>query len=272
MHKSIDGRRVGFDIQGQGPALLLMHAFPMDRSMFEPQLSQLAKTARVLTFDVPGIGESEAGPCSISDIADLAARLLDEHGIDKAVVGGVSMGGYASFAFARRHPLRLRGLVLADTKPEADSEEAKKGRREMAAVARAQGSAEIAARMVPKLLGQTTLRESPEVVERVRSMILKANPESIARLLDSLAQREDSKGLLVEIRVPALVMAGAEDVIIPAAGVKVWAEQIPSVSFVRIPESGHLPNLETPALFNSEVEGLLRRLVADERDKRNSGS
>jgi pimeloyl-ACP methyl ester carboxylesterase len=264
----ISGGNVGFDAQGQGTPLLLMHAFPLDRSMFQPQLTALARIARVLTFDVPGMGESEAGPCSMNDIADLAARLLDEHGIAKAVVGGVSMGGYASFAFARRHAQRLRGLVFADTKPEADTEDAKKARREMATVAREQGSTEIAVRMAPKLLGQTTLRERPEVVERVRSMILNANPKSIARLLESLAQRDDSTSLLGDIKVPALVIAGAEDAIIPAAGAKVWAEQIPGAKLVQIPQAGHLPNLETPAVFNSAIEAFLRKSTADGRESR----
>jgi pimeloyl-ACP methyl ester carboxylesterase len=263
MQIKIDGSTIGLDIQGQGTPLLLMHAFPLDRSMFQPQLAALANTARVLTFDVPGMGESEAGPCSMNDIADLAVRLLDEHDIDKAVAGGVSMGGYALFALARRHPGRLRGVVLADTKPEADTEDAKKGRREMALVAREQGSVEIAARMIPKLLGQTTLRERPEVVERVRSMIVKANPESIARLLGSLAQRDDSTSLLSAFKVPVLVIAGAEDAIIPAAGARTWAEQIPGAHFVQIPQSGHLPNLETPDAFNSGLQAFLRTMAAN---------
>ena len=141
MKTKIDGRTIGFDIQGQGTPLLLMHAFPLDRGMFQQQLGALSKTARVLTFDVPGMGESEAAPVSMDGIADLAARLLDEQKIHKAIIGGVSMGGYASFAFARRHADRLLGLVLADTKPEADSDEAKAARSEMAKVAREQGAA-----------------------------------------------------------------------------------------------------------------------------------
>jgi pimeloyl-ACP methyl ester carboxylesterase len=263
MQIKIDERLVGFDLQGQGTPLLLMHAFPVDRSMFQAQLMALTPVARVLTFDVPGMGESEPGPCTMNDIADLAARLLDEHGIEKAFVGGVSMGGYASFAFVRRHAQRLRGLVFADTKPEADTEDAKKGRRELAAVARQKGANEIATRMLPKLLGQTTSLERPEVVERVRTMIQRANPESIARLLESLAQRADSTTLLAEIKVPALVIAGAEDAIIPAAAAKVWAGQIPGARFVQIPQSGHLPNIETPSAFNSEIEAFLGRSAAN---------
>ena len=258
MKTKIDGRTIGFDIQGQGTPLLLMHAFPLDRGMFQQQLGALSKTARVLTFDVPGMGESEAAPVSMDGIADLAARLLDEHKIHKAIVGGVSMGGYASFAFARRHADRLLGLVLADTKPEADSDEAKAARREMAKVAREQGAAEIAKRMTPKLLGATTLQQRPQVADQVRRMIEKAAPESIAQLLEALAERADSTGLLAAIQVPALVIAGEEDTIIPADGAKVWAERIPGARFVLLPKAGHLPNLETPEAFNQAVEEFVR--------------
>jgi 3-oxoadipate enol-lactonase len=258
MKTKIGGRTIGFDIQGQGTPLLLMHAFPLDRAMFEQQLDALSKTVRVLTFDAPGMGESEAAPVSIDGIADLAARLLDEQKIDKAIVGGVSMGGYASFAFAWRHPDRLLGLILADTKPEADSDEAIAGRREMAKVAREQGAAEIAKRMTPKLLGATTLQQQPQVVEQVRRMIEKAAPESIAQLLEALAGRADSTGLLAAIQVPTLVIAGEEDAIIPAAGAKLWTEQIPAARFVLLPKTGHLPNIEAPGVFNQAVEEFLR--------------
>jgi pimeloyl-ACP methyl ester carboxylesterase len=261
MKTKIGGRTIGFDIQGQGTPLLLMHAFPLDRAMFQEQLAALSKAVRVLTFDVPGMGESEAAPVSIDGIADLAARLLDEQKIHKAIVGGVSMGGYASFAFARRHADRLLGLVLADTKPEADSDEAKAGRREMAKVAREQGAAEIAKRMTPKLLGATTLEQRPQVAEQVRRMIEQAAPESIAQLLEAMAGRADSTGLLAAIQVPTLVMAGEEDAIIPAAGAKLWAERIPGSRFVLLPKAGHLPNLEAPEAFHATIEAFLSEWI-----------
>jgi pimeloyl-ACP methyl ester carboxylesterase len=234
-----------------------MHAFPLDRTMFQEQLGVLSRTFRALTFDVPGMGESEAGPVSIDGIADLAARLLDEQKIHKAIVGGVSMGGYVSFAFARRHADRLLGLVLADTKPEADNDEARAARHEMAKVAREQGAAEIAKRMTPKLLGATTQQQRPQVVEQVRRMIEQAAPESIAQLLEAMAGRADSTGLLAAIQVPALVMAGEEDAIIPAAGAKLWADRIPGSRFVLLPKAGHLPNLETPEAFHGAIEEFL---------------
>lgn len=262
MRITIGPRRVGFDETGQGTPLLLMHAFPLDRSMFQPQVEALRTAARIITFDVPGIGESEPGPAAMDDIADVAAGLLDALEIAKAVVGGVSMGGYASFSFARGHSERLLGLVLANTRTAADSGEAKAGRREMAAVARKQGASEIAHRLLPKLLGETTRKQRPAIIERVRAMIEAADPEAIARLLDSLANRADSTGVLREISVPALVIAGEEDPLAPPTEASRWASMISDSRFVQISQAGHLPNLETPEVFNSELQQFVREITA----------
>ena len=248
---------MAFQDEGQGTPLLLMHAFPLDRSMFEPQSQGLSGSSRLITFDVPGVGDSEACPVTMEKIADLAVAVLDSLRIERAVVGGVSMGGYAAFALQRRYPDRLLGLVLANTKPAGDSEKAKEGRRELAAVAREQGAAAIAGRMLPKLLGETTRRERPGVVERVRAMIESTPPETIARLLEALADRADSTERLVEISVPTLVIAGEEDSLAPAYETAEWANRIPDCRFVSLPAAGHLPNLETPKAFNAQVKWFL---------------
>ncbi len=246
----------GFD----GPALLLMHAFPLNQSMFGPQREALPPAARLLTFDAPGVGESAPAVVSIDDMADLAAALLDAEKIDRAVVGGVSMGGYAALAFARRHAVRLSGLVLASTRVVADSTEARKGRREMAAVALDQGPAEIAARMLPKVLGETTHQQRPAVVDCVRAMIESVPGKTIARLLDALANRSDSTGLLPHILAPTLVLAGEEDAIAPPQEASEWAALIPGAKFVAIPRAGHLANLERPEFFNETVQEFVEAL------------
>jgi pimeloyl-ACP methyl ester carboxylesterase len=238
----------------------MMHAFPLNQSMFQQQRQALSGVARLLTFDVPGVGESMSALATIDDMADIAAALLDAEDIESAVVGGVSMGGYAAFSFARRHPERLRGLILANTRAVADTEEAKKGRRDMAAVAREKGAAEIAHRMLPKLLGETTHQERPEVVERVRGIIEGVAPVSIARLLEALANRSDSTSLLPSIAVPALVIAGEQDTIAPPEEASQWAARIPNARFVAIPRAGHLPNLETPEAFDTAVREFVQSL------------
>jgi pimeloyl-ACP methyl ester carboxylesterase len=252
--------RISYEASGRGIPVLLMHAFPLHQGMFEQQRAALADVARLLTFDVPGVGESAPAEVSIDDIADIAVALLDALKIERAVVGGVSMGGYAAFSFARRNPGRLRGLILANTRAVGDSEEAKKGRREMAALALAQGPAEIAKRMLLRLLGETTHRERQAVVERARRIAESVPAETIAGLLEALANRADSTDLLPRISVPALVIAGEQDPIAPAAEASEWSRQIRSARFVSIAGAGHLPNLETPQEFNEAVQEFLESL------------
>jgi pimeloyl-ACP methyl ester carboxylesterase len=254
--------QISFESTGEGQPLVMMHAFPLSQRMFQPQREALPGVARLLTFDQPGVGDSAPAEVSINDMADIAAALLDAQSIGRAVVGGVSMGGYAAFAFARRHPGRLRALILANTRTNADNEEAKKGRRDMAAVARQQGAPEIANRMLPKLLGETTRRERRAVVERVRAIAESVPGETIARLLDALANRADSADLLAQINVPALVIAGEQDAIAPPQEAAQWAGRIRGARFVTIPGAGHLPNLEAPEAFNKTVQDFLESLPA----------
>lgn len=260
MRAHLLGHDIAYDDSGSGIPVLLMHAFPLDRRMFAPQRAALAYSMRLITFDVPGAGDSASGAVSIDGIADIAAALLDHLGIDKAVVGGVSMGGYAGFAFVRRHAERLRGLILANTRAVADTDEGKAARKAMAEVALQQGPAEIANRMIERLLGQTTLRGRPEVVKQVRAMIESTPPETIAMLLEALANREDSTATLGAIDVPTLAIAGEEDPLAPPAETAGWAAQIREARFVRIDRAGHLACLEDPAAFNNTIRDFVSDL------------
>jgi len=253
----IHGKRVGIDIRGAGVPLILIHGFPLNRTMFDPQLEALSSATRVITFDVPGVGESESGPVSMDNIADLTAAILTQQGIDKAVVGGVSMGGYASFAFARRHPKRLLGLVLADTRAAPDSDTAKEVRREMARIVEEDGAMAAAERMVPGWFGPTTLQGRPELIRRVRDLVEAAPTDTIVRMLQALADRPDATPALSNIQVPTLVISGEEDPMIPPAEMAAWAALIPDARHVVIPATGHLPNLEDAPAFNRAVTDFL---------------
>lgn len=261
MRANLLGHDIAYDDMGRGIPLLLMHAFPLDKRMFAPQRAALAESLRLITFDVPGAGESAPGAVSIDGVSDIATALLNHLGLDKAVVGGVSMGGYAAFAFARRHAERLRGLILANTRAVADTEEGKLARRAMAEVAIAQGAPEIANRMLEKLLGESTLRERPTVVSDVRAMIESTPPETIAILLDALANREDSTATLGTIDVPTLAIAGEEDPLAPPAETADWAAQIRGARFFAIKRAGHLACLEDPSAFNSSILEFVRGLA-----------
>lgn len=251
MQATIGDRRIGYDSRGYGVPLVLMHAFPLSREMYAEQAEALHKIARVLTFDAPGVGNSEPGEVSIDGIADLAIGLMDALQIKTAVVGGVSMGGYAALSFARRYPDRLRGLILADTRASADTDEGRAGRRTMADLAIEKGAGAVAEQMLPKVLGASTLKRRRKVVDRVRGMIEATPPETIAALSIALGEREDSTPSLEEIRVPTLVITGDEDGITPSSEAREWGALIPNARIVEINEAGHLSNLEMPERFNA---------------------
>ncbi|MCB1022434.1 MAG: alpha/beta fold hydrolase [Acidobacteria bacterium] len=261
MQATIDDRRVGYDAAGSGVPLLLLHAFPLNRTMYAEQAEGLRDIARVIAFDAPGVSRSEPGPLSIDGLADLAVGLLDALQIPRAVVGGVSMGGYVALSFARRHPDRLLGLILANTRAAADSEEARKGRAETAQVARKQGPGAIAEQMLPKVLGPTALKRNRKLVSRVRAMIEGVPGEVIADLLAALAGRADSTPSLGAISVPTLVIASEDDTVTPAAEARQWAQEIPESRYVEIPGVGHLSNLEAPTEFNQAIRTFLETAI-----------
>ncbi len=257
MQATIDDRRVSYESVGSGTPVLLMHAFPLNRTMYEQQAAGLSSAGRVITFDFPGVGRSEVAPLTMDAMADVAAKLLDGLKIQKAIVGGVSMGGYVALAFARRHPNRLCGLVLANTRAAADTDEARKGRAETAKVALQDGSSAIADMMLPKLLSDHARKKNHKTVERVRAMIEATPPEVIADLLSAMAERPDSTAMLSEIAVPTLVIAGQEDVLTPADEARDWAAKIPGGKYVEIEKVGHLANLENSEAFNAAIAAFI---------------
>jgi pimeloyl-ACP methyl ester carboxylesterase len=214
-------------------------------------------------FDCRGFGGSPSGDglLTMERIADDAAALLDHLGLASAVVGGVSMGGYAAMAFVRRHPTRLRALVLADTKAGADTDQARTARAEQAEKVRREGVGFIADAMLPRLVGPTTLAERPAVVARLREIIL-ANPaRGITDALAGLAARADSTPTLREIRVPTLVVCGLEDGLTPPAEAEALHAAIRGSALELIPKAGHLASVEAPEAFNRALDEFLRGLA-----------
>jgi 3-oxoadipate enol-lactonase len=255
----LGGGELAYDVRGSGPPVLLLHAFPLGMAMWEPQVRALHESHRVLRFDARGFGASPPadGLLSMERIAADAVALLDHLGLAQAAVCGLSMGGYAAFALYRRHPDRVNALVLADTRAAGDSAEAKKGRSDLADKVRRQGAEAAAEAFLPKLLGETTRRERPELVARVREMIL-ANPaRGLCDALAGLAARADATDLLREIRVPTLFVVGEEDGVSPPAEMMAMQEQVGGSALVKIPRAGHLSNLEDPAAFNAALREFL---------------
>jgi 3-oxoadipate enol-lactonase len=243
-------------VYGDGTPVVLLHAFPLDSRMWLPQVEALGGY-QVIVPDLRGFGSAkeQAGEVTPMDLlADDLAKLLDERELERAVLCGLSMGGYVALAFARRHPERLGGLVLCATRPGADSENAKATRLSMAERVLAEGVDFLPEAMLPRLLGNATLEERPDLAEQVKETILDQDPRGIAAAQRGMAERPDSTGVLAQIGVPTLVITGLQDQLIPPdEGVRMAAE-IRDARLIQVPDAGHLVNLERPDPVN---EGLL---------------
>jgi pimeloyl-ACP methyl ester carboxylesterase len=260
--KKIGGIELAWEEAGRGLPVVLLHAFPVNRRMWAPQREPLAARYRVITPDFRGHGESglPEEDSTMERLAEDVRGLLDEMKLERVVLGGLSMGGYAAFAFLRRHADRVAALILADTRAGADTEDGKKARYDNAALAEKEGAAAIAERLLPKLLGASTHASQPGLVASVREMILTTPPAGIARALRGMAARPDSTPLLGSIRMPTLVLVGEEDTLTPPAESAAMARAIPGATLVKLPAAGHLSNLEQPAAFTRALEDFLGSL------------
>lgn len=231
--------------------------------MWRHQVAELAH-GRCIAPDLRGAGTAPvaASPSKYSMATyaeDIVARLDGEH-IERAVFCGLSLGGYISFELVRRFPNRIAALVLSNTKSPADSEEGKRGRDALATKARQEGARAVAAEMVPKLLSRATREQRPDVVDEVTAMIARQPVDGIVGALRALRDRPDSTGTLAAIRVPTLVVAGYDDQIAPAEGMKGMAARIAAARFVVVREAGHLTPLEQPQRFNAALGSFLDEL------------
>jgi pimeloyl-ACP methyl ester carboxylesterase len=253
---------------GTGPAVVLLHAFPMDSSLWAAQRQSLAQAGyRVITPDLPGFGGSSPAdePPSLDVMADAVVELLDHLGIERAVVGGLSMGGYVAMALLRLHPDRLSAIILADTKAGADAPEAAANRETVAAAVEAAGSAAgIADGMLPNLLGATTRESRPDVVTTVRRWIGAQPAAGVAWAQRAMAARPDSLADIAAFGGPVLVLYGAQDTISPAADAAAMADAARSggsaTTVVEIPAAGHLTAVEDPDAVTHALSGWLATL------------
>ena len=257
-----NGIRLAYDDQGTGVPLLFLHAFPLNRSMWASQLAALSQTFRTIALDMRGHGESDAPlwNFSLEQYADDVCALLDHLAIPQTVLVGLSMGGYISLAFARKHGNRLKALILADTRAQADSADSRTGRFHLAQTAFGQGAGAVAEIMLPKLLGPSSLQTKQELVEYVRNTIKAASVSGIVTDLMAMADRPDSVPQLRTITAPTLIVIGQEDNTTPLADAQLMAEQIPGARLAVIPVAGHLSNLEQPDVFNDVVSRFVGEL------------
>jgi YbgC/YbaW family acyl-CoA thioester hydrolase len=259
---TVNGVSLAVEVRGDGPAVLFIHGYPFDRSIWTHQVAALEGWSRIAP-DLRGMGQSDApdlGYNMETYAADLAA-LLDLLGVDEVVLVGLSMGGYVAFEFLRRWRDRVRGLVLVDTRAEADTPEGKRNRDAAAATAREQGAEAVAEAMLPKVLGRSTLAGAPATVERVRAMMAATPVAGIVGALGAMRDRPDSTPVLPELAgIPVLVIVGDEDEVTPPAQARAMADAIPGASLVVIRSAGHLPTMERPVETTDALLAFLQGL------------
>jgi len=260
-------RTVRYLEAGSGRPMMLLHAFPLSADQWLPQLHRVPPGWRLIAPDVRGfrgVGQAHQevgleGTTMATHAADVLA-LMNHLDLDRAVVGGVSMGGYITLAVARVASRRLDGLVLADTRAGADTEEGRAGRDAMIALVNDSGPGAVADAMLPELLGETTRRDQPELGQALRTLILRNPAAGLASALSAMKVRDDSTPWLGAIPCPTLVICGAEDTLTPVAQSEAMATAIPGAELVVLPGAGHLSNLETPLAFADALTRFLGRI------------
>lgn len=246
--------QISYDNAGAGRPLVLLHAFPLHHEMWRDQIREFSPDYQVIAPDARGFGETtqfESEP-SLAIVAHDVNALLDKLNVTQPIIlCGLSMGGYTALEFARQFPNRLAGLILCDTRADADGDEAKNARDEMIEFAQHHDGEAVAAKMLPKLLGQTTRAHNLAVAARVHELARELTGHNAANILMALRNRRDSTDLLSEIAVPTLVVGGAEDEISAPDVMAQMAARIHGARHETIRDAGHLSNLEAPESFNA---------------------
>jgi pimeloyl-ACP methyl ester carboxylesterase len=257
----VDGLELAYRAHGVGPTLLLLHAFPLNQRMWDPQLEALADRCHVVTVDLPGFGASQTtdGDFTIDQLADLVADFATRLGHERIVLGGLSMGGYIALAFARRHPERLRGLILADTRAGADAPEAREKRLALIEEVGRAGTKGLAGSFPHTATAPATAIDRPELLKQLEGWIRQASPDAVRGALRMMADRPDATPVLATIRVPTLVIVGEADGATPPPEAEKLATGVAGAELVRIPAAGHLSSLEAPEAFNRAVLAFMAR-------------
>jgi pimeloyl-ACP methyl ester carboxylesterase len=261
--QTIDGATtLYFSDQGRGPStalgtglpLVLTHGFPLDSRMWNVQATELSDRYRVICPDMRGFGQSQSqSPFTIEQLADDLHELLTAIKAVPAVLAGLSMGGYVALAYARKYPGHLRGLILLDTRPDADTAEGKANRDKMVALARASGSKAVADAMLPRLLAPDAPRTRPQVARELRSLTESCPPETIEHALLAMRDRPDQTDVLASISVPTLIIVGDADAITPPAVAQAMHDKINRSQLAIIRGAGHMTPMEQPAQVNQAI-------------------
>lgn len=235
---------------------VFLHAFPLQAAMWEPTLDAIPDGWRAVAPDMRGLGQTPLPPSDTHRMADFAGDvvdLLDRLHVTRAAVVGCSMGGYVAFELLKNAPGYVSALGLVSTRAGADSEEGRANREKMIALVDRDGVQAVATQMVSKLLGATTARDHPDLANRVRALITGNAPEGVKAAVRAMMERSDSTPLLPHIKVPTLIVHGVEDALIPPSDAELMKRAMPAAEYEPLAASGHLPNLERPAAFNTRL-------------------
>ncbi|MDD5284895.1 MAG: alpha/beta hydrolase [Desulfuromonadaceae bacterium] len=256
MKADLNGITIAYSDRGKGLPLLLIHGFPLCRNMWRPQAEALAKAGcRVITPDLRGFGESKLASENVSmDLyADDIVALLDHLRIDKAVVGGMSMGGYVLLNLMERYPDRVAAPIFIVTKAGGDDDAGKARRTALAEASRLQGILPVAEAFRNLLFAPATLIDNPELVDNVFGWVRATDPLAAAAALIAMRERKDCVSLLGGISQPALVIGADQDLAIPVENARIIAEGLQDADLCILHGGGHMVNLEQPEGFNEAI-------------------
>ncbi|HXG91439.1 MAG TPA: alpha/beta hydrolase [Blastocatellia bacterium] len=272
MKATINGINIDYRDEGAGLPVLFIHAFPLNQTMWDDQVAALKNICRAITLDLRGFGGSDVpdGPYSMDQMAADVRELMKKLGIDRAVLVGLSMGGYISLAFYRDYPEAVSAMVLADTRATLDTSEGRERRIKSAERVEREGARAIVDDMVPLALAAATVEHRPDIVERMRAMGEANSPKGIAAAQRGMAERADSTALLSSMNFPVLIIVGSEDKLTPVAEAEALRSRIPNAGFHIIEGAGHLSNLERPDEFNAALIDFIRTLKEGSRLPRRS--
>ena len=255
MKLELNSGTVSYVDAGNGPAVLLIHAFPLNNTMWASQVAALSGKFRVLAPNIRGFGQSQPSSAwTMEEMADSLNEFLDKVGVKDSAVVGVSMGGYIALTFWSKFPKRVRQLVLSNSRARADNEPEKNARNDMIAAIEQSGAAILPDRMLPRLL-----QPNPPagVVRNVRKMIESTSPAAAVYSVMAMRDRMDFSSMLHRVECPTMVITGENDVIIRMEDSRAVADAISGARFVTIPNCGHLSNLENSDAFNAALLSFL---------------
>jgi 3-oxoadipate enol-lactonase len=265
----IQGNSIHYQERGQGQPVVLIHGFPLDGRIWEAQMAALSDRWRVIVPDLPGFGKSQlVRPFTIDSLAHDMHELLGRIGALPCVFGGLSMGGYVSFAFGTKFLHDMKGLMLVDTKCEADTSEGKQNRLKMIETAKSGGAKAVADQMMPKMIAPAVAQSKPQVAKRLREIMESVSVAAIEYASLAMRDRKDYRSELPSIAAPTLIVVGQEDAFAPPAVAQSMQRDMPKAQLAIIPDAGHMAPMEQPEAVNQVMREFLSQISYGPRTSR----